>query len=321
MYNFRVAQYTPEERSDIEAQLTQAFAALKNKDGSLNRAAVKTLKNAEMEIGEMITRLVDDRMVLEDPTPIFVDVVPGNLGDDWLYQEVTSKLRVVDRAPGTKPLSERLSFKEWSIATSQKELVFECTLEELAVGRYTPALISQIMSEVRIRYRIGQVMNAVDAGIPSTSPITGHTLRFSGLTAGNLASSTDGLRDQGYEPSIFGRWGALAPIRNFAGWATSGSDAALREIETRGMVGQYLGAPIVNIAERFSRKYLGQVIRYDRAYISGGATPRGAVLRENNVSFLDFSEVLPAEGIFRVGIRWDDGVGVFFPDQYRVIEI
>lgn len=324
MSEFRMASRTPEEIATAQQDIKSAFSVVKNPDGSVNRKGVQELKKNEMELGELIVQLVNDQMLMTDPTPFMVDVVDGTFGDDYLYQEVTSSLRVVDRAYGTKPQSQRLSFTEFSISTTPKELVVEVPLEQIATGRYDPALITSVMAETKIRYTVGAILDALDAGVPSAadrSGQAGYNLRYAGLTAANLDKALDGLMDQGYSPTVFGRHLALVGIRGFAGWATTGSDAALREFETRGMVGTYHGAPIVSIQERFSRRYLGQVIRYDRVYVASNAQPKGALFMRKDLSFLDFAEVLPAEGVFRVGMRWEDGLLVWDPYQYRIITI
>lgn len=324
MSEFRMASRTPEEIATAQQDIKSAFSVVKNADGTVNRKGVSELKKMEMELGELIVQLVNDQMLMTDPTPYFVDVVDGTFGDDYLYQEVTSALRVVDRAYGSKPQSQRLNFSEFTISTTPKELVVEVPLEQIATGRYDVATITSIMAETKIRYTVGAILDALDVGVPATgdrSGKAGYNLRYSGLTAANLDKAVDGLLDQGFSPTIFGRHLALVGIRSFSGWATSGSDAALREFETRGMVGTYHGAPIVNIQERYSRRYLGQVIRYDRAYVASNAQPKGAIFMRKDLSFLDFAEVLPAEGLFRVGMRWEDGLLVWDPYGYRIIEV
>jgi len=322
MNQFKTASRTGEEMKLAQAKVAEAFNQVKGTDGKLNKLGVRQLKEMEWELGELIVQLMDDTVATTDPTGFLVDLQSGDIANDYIWQEVSSALRIVDRAYGSKPNSQRLSFSEYQIHTSGKEVVVEVPLEQIASGRYNPALIAEVMAEAVTRWKIGFVLSGIDAAVtavPDRSGASGYVLRYTGMTEGNLKMAVNGLLDEAETPAIFGRHVALAAIQGFAGWATSGSDAALREFETRGMVGQYLGAPIVSLRDRFSKRTNSHVIPNDRAYLASGT--KGAILMEKDVSFLNFSEVLPAESVYRVGIRLEVGMLVYDPYQYRVITV
>jgi len=322
MIQFKTASRTGEEMKLAQAKVAEAFNQVKGTDGKLNKLGVRQLKEMEWELGELIIQLMDDTVATTDPTAFLVDVMSGDIANEYVWQEVSAALRIVDRANGSKPNSQRLTFSEYQIHTAGKELVVEVPLEQVASGRYNPALIAEVMAEAVTRWRIGFVLAGLDAGVPSAvdrSGASGFSLRYTGMTEGNLKNAVNGLLDESETPAIFGRHVALAAIQGFAGWATSGSDAALREFETRGMVGQYLGAPIISLRDRFSKRTNSHVIPANRAYLSSGT--KGAILMEKDVSFLNFSEVLPAESVYRVGIRMDLGLLVYDPYQYRIITV
>jgi hypothetical protein len=164
------------------------------------------------------------------------------------------------------------------------------------------------------------VLDGIDAGVPAAtadrSGVSGFTLRYSGLTDTNLEKALDGLKDDGEAPSIFGRHTALYPaIRGFNGWSQDG----LREFEVRGVTGVYQGSPIVTLIDKFSRKHGNHVIRNDRVYIAGGA--KGAVLAEIDLSFLNYAETDPRVGVFTTGMRMEEGLLVWNPYAYRIIEV
>jgi hypothetical protein len=326
-FQFRMAERTPDQQMAALSDVDQAFAMLKSTDGKgFSRAGAKALKDMEFDLGSLVVQLVNDQMLTQDPTPMMVNVIDGNYPDDYVYQEVTSALRVVDRAPGSKPQSQRLSFAEWGIQTSQKEIIAEIPLEQIASGRYTASMVVQALTETKLRHTIGQILDGLDAGVPAgadRSGRAGYTLRYAGFTEANLSNAIDGLMDEGFLPTIFGRWLPLAGIRGFAGWSTGkgASEAQLREFETRGLVGQFQGAPVVAISDRYSRKHQNHVIRYDRVYLSANGPDKGAIFLRKNLSFLDFSEILPAEGIMRVGMRFEDGLLVWDAFKHRIITI
>lgn len=322
-----MSQFKTASRSEVDMKLAQtkvaeAFSVVKGTDGKVNKAGVRELKAMEFELGELIVQLMDDQVAATDPTPFMVDTVSGDIANQYVWQEVSSALRVVDRANGSKPNSQRLSFSEYQISTSGKELVVEVPLEQIASGRYDPALIAEVMAEAVTRYKIGFTLDGIDTAVTAVADRTGkagYVLRYTNMTEANLQKAVNGLLDESESPAIFGRHIALAGIQGFAGWSTSGSDAALREFETRGMVGQYLGAPVVSLRDRFSKRTNSHLIRSDRAYLASGT--KGAILMEKDMSFLNFSEVLPAESLYRVGIRLDLGLLVYDANQYRIITV
>lgn len=322
MHQFKMASRSEEQLALAEATIAEAFEVVKGKGGTYDRAGARKLKDMEWELGELIIQVMNDRVALTDPTPLMVDVIDGELGDDYVWQEVTSSLRVVERAYGSKPTSQRLNFTEFDIKTTPREVVVEVPLEQIASGRYTPGMISEVMADTVNRYRISNVLDSIDAGVTAVADRTGksgYVLRYTGLTEANLDNAVDGLLDEGEGATIYGRHIALAPIRQFAGWSTMGTDAALREFETRGMVGSYNGANVVSLRDRWSRRVNAHLIRADRLYMANAI--KGAVHLRRNVSFLDFAEVLPAEGLFRVGTRIEDGTLVWNPYQYRILTV
>lgn len=322
MYQFKTASRNPEEMKLAQSKVVEAFDMIKNQDGSIRKSGVRELKNLEMEIGELIIQLMNDQVEITDPTPFFVDPVEGDIRNDYVWQEVSAALRVVDRAYGSKPKSQRLTFTEFSMVTQPKEIAVEVPLEQIASGRYNPGLISEVLAEAVNRWRVGNILDSLDTAVTAVADRTGkagYVLRYTGLTDANLDKAIDGLQDEGNSPTIFARHVALVGIRAFTGWASTGSDAALREFEMRGMVGSYHGAPIVSLRDRFSRRVNNHLIRNDRIYMASGT--KGAIYMKKDMSFLNFSEVLPAESVYRVGIRLEEGLKVWDPYQYRIITV
>jgi hypothetical protein len=301
--------------------LDDAFSVVKGKNGKVDYKGIAKLEENKMEIAELIIQLIQDNVTVTDPTPIFVDQVQGNISDDYAWQEVRADLRVVARSYGTKPLSQRFTWKEFMMQTSHKEINCVISLEELASGRTSPAQIAALMADAINRRRIGMILDAIDAGVPTATAdhtgVTGYNLRYVGLTEANLDKAIDGLYDEGDAPAIYGRWIYLRDIRAFTNWDTQASNELLREFETRGMVGTYKGAPVVKLADQFSRTTQSHVISPDKVWISGGR--KGAIFMTKDVSFLDYVVIDPRSSTFEVGTRLEDGVMVWDPYCYRMI--
>jgi hypothetical protein len=323
MPNFKVASRTPDELVSHKAELDEMFAKVKGSNGRIDVAGMKEIENSKYEIAQLVIQLISDEATLSDPTAFFVDTVQGDIRDSYVYQELhpDAALRVVNRALGSKPLTQRLFFKEFGISTSQKEIAVAIPLEDIAAGRITASLVVARMAAAINRYRVGMILNAIDAGTTAGADqtgVAGYTRRYVGLTAANLDKAIDGLQDDSEMPTIFGRHIYMAPaIRGFAGWATTGSDAALREFETRGVIGTYNGAKVVTLQDQYSRPDAGHVIQSDRVYIAGGR--KGAIYMQKDVSYLNYSLVDARTATFETGLRMEEGVLVWNPDRYRMI--
>lgn len=318
MPQFKTASRGFDELKTAKDELNEMFSIVKGSNGKLNQKAVQKLDQNRYEIAELILQIVRDTVLVTDPTPFLVDVVDGQLGNDYVWQELDSTLRVVARSYGTKPLSQRLVFKEYGMVTSHKEIAVEIPLEEVAIGRVTPSLVTDAVAEAINRYRIVSILSAIDAGVPSGADHTGksgYNLRYTDLTAGNLDKALDGLLDESDSPTIFGRHIALAPkIRGFSGWSAD----TLRELEVRGLIGTYHNSSVVTLKDQYHKREGGHLIAANKAYISSGT--KGAKFMAKDVSFLDWAMVDPRSSTFGVGTRLEDGVLVFDAYQYRIIE-
>lgn len=319
---FKTANRSAQEVTDHKAELDRMFKAAvgHDKKGRIDPKGLKELEANKMEIAELVVQLVEDTVTLTDPTPFLVDRKTYGLGDQILFQELRGDIKVTKRSYGTKALSQRLTKAEWGMSTTAKEVAIEIPLEEIASGAVQASDVVNAMAESINRYRIQFVLDGIDAGVPASTSdrtgIAGFTLRYSGLTKTNLEKALDGLKDDGEAASIFGRHTALYPtVRNFDGWSQLG----LREFEIRGVTGQWQGSPIVTLVDRFSRKFGNHVIRNDRVYIAGGT--KGAVLGEVDLSFLNYAATDPRAGVFTTGMRLEEGLVVWNPYMYRIIEL
>lgn len=319
MPNFKVASRTPDELSAHKAELDAMFEKVKGTKGRLNTAGVKEIESSRYEIAELVIQLISDQATVSDPSAFFVDSVQGDIRDSYVWQELhpDAALRVVNRALGSKPLAQRLFFKEFGMSTSQKEIAVAIPLEDVAAGRITPSLVVERMAAAINRHRVSMILGAIDSAVTAVADqtgLSGYVLRYAGFTDANLTKAIDGLQDNSETPTIFGRHIFMAPlIRAFSGY----SDETKREFETRGVIGTFRGAPIVTLTDEYSRADAGHVIPNDRAYIAGGK--KGAIHMQKDVSFLNYSLVDARTATFETGLRMEEGVLVWKPYAYRMI--
>ena len=317
---FKTAARSSEELTSAKVELNNIFLeAVRGNNGKYNPRGVEVLHTNRMDIAELIVQIIKDEVTTTDPTPFLVDQVDGDIRDNYVFQRMDGTLRVVSRAYGSKPLSERLTFSEYSIKTSMKEIAVELPLEEIAGGRITPAQVAEEMAFAINRNRITTIMDAIDAGVPSAadrSGVSGYNLRYGSLTDANLQKAVDGLMDESETPTIFGRHTALYPaIRNFTGWSAD----TKKEFEQRGQIGTYYGANIVVLRDTYSRTAGAHALRSDRVYVASAT--KGAIMMTKDVSFLNWAEVSAKNSSFGTGIRLEDGLLVHDPYKYRIITV
>lgn len=317
---FKTASRSPEEIKTAKQILNESlYETLHKPGGGVNQKGVKKLKETSFEIAEVIVQLITDEVVTTDPLPYLVDEVVGDIRNYYVWQRMTSGLQVVQRSYGSKPLSQRMTFNEFSIQTTPREVNVEIPLEEIASGRITASMVAEQMAFAINRFRISNVLNLIDAAVPSATAdhtgLSGFTLRYTGLTKTNLDNALDGLLDESDVPTIMGRHIALYPaIRNFDGW----SQLTTTEFEIRGEIGQYLGCPILELRDGFSLITGTHVIRNDRIYIAGAQ--KGALHMTKDLSFLNYAVVDERTATFSTGLRVEDGLLMTNPYLYRIIQ-
>ena len=319
---FKTANRTVDEltahKNEFSKMIKEAVGG--DKRGVVDPKAFDFLTANRIDVAALMVQLISDTVTLTDPTPFMVDRRQYGIGDQILFQELRGDMKVTNRAYGSKPLSQRLTKIEYPMFTQSKEIGAELPLEEIASGAMTAADAINGIAEGILRHRVQFVLDGIDAGIPAAtsdhSGIPGATLRYSGLTAANLGLALDGLKDDGDAPTIFARHGALYPaVRAFAGWSQDG----IREFELRGVTGVFQGSPLVTLVDKFSRKAGRHVIRRDRVYISGST--KGAVMAEVDMSFLNYAITDPRTATFATGLRLEEGLLVWNPYAYRIIEV
>lgn len=317
---FKTASRSFEDLQTAKTELNEMFDVVKGKNGKINPRGVEKIEAARYDIAELVVQLINDTYLLTDPTPFLADVVSGDIRNNYVFREQDSTLRVVPRAYGTKPLSQRILYREYGMTTTMREVAVEIPLEEIAAGSTTASTITDNIAAALNRAKISMVLDAIDAaattGTADRTGVSGYTLRYAGLTATNLDKAIDGLYDEAESPRIFARHIALYPaIRNFAGW----SQDTLRELEQRGVVGQYRGASIVTLRDQYSKIDGVHLIPATRVYLAGAV--KGARVMDKDVSFLNWSMVDPRSSTFGTGVRVEWGTLVHDAYQYRVIEI
>jgi hypothetical protein len=329
MIKFNVAKRQPQELAEAKKTVDEMFLEAVRKGGvegekKFNRRGIEKIRAHEFDLAELITQIIQDQVVTTDPAPFLVNDVQSGLGDEHLWQELDASLRVVRRSPGSKPLSQRLTFKEYSITTTSHEIAVEIPLEEVAVGRITPSMVAEQVAAAVNRWQVSEVLDAIEAGVPAATAdrtgVSGYTLRYSGITTGNLNKAIDGIMDESGVPVILGRHIAIAPaLRTQVQADTQAFTQDMkREFETRGVVGQYNGAAIVTMRDDYSKLFGGHAVPANRVWVASGQ--KGAIRKTVDLAFLTWQETSAKDAVFGMGLRFEHGFLVNDPFRYRVLE-
>jgi hypothetical protein len=317
MHKFNAPVRTAAERTEHKDKLNEIFAKVGSK-GRIDSRGLKQLNDNRVEIAETIVQLIQDDLTVTDPTPFLVEPRTQGFTDRAIFQRLEGTLSVVSRSYGSKPLSQRITASEFSFSTSMKEIAVEIPLEEVVGGRVSASQVVEAMAYAIGRYKVSLVLDAIDAAVTATADHTGlagYNLRYLNFTEANLQKAIDGLQDDSESPTIFGRHIALYPaIRNFSAW--SPEDKSM--FTQRGQVGEYLGAPIVTLVDRYARLLGGHQIAANRVWVA--AASKGAWMIEKDVTFLNWAVVDERTATFATGIRLENGVFVHNPHKYRVLE-
>lgn len=331
MPQFRTASWTPDTLRACREELDNMFreAVGYGNGNRMDPRAVQRLDADRVDIAETITNLIQEEVVNIDPLPLLVDQVTGDIRNNYIWQEMDGALRVVDRSYGSKPLSQRLTFSEYSMRTSMKEVAVEIPLEEVFSGRLTPSIAAQEMAIAITRYRVSMLLDAFDAAIPAgddRTGLTGYTLRYTStggaLTQAVVDKAIDGLADEGEGATIFGRHIALFPaMRAFTNSAgVSGlNEETQRELFTRGVIGTYHGANILTLKDPYAKRSADHLIPSNKVWVASGT--KGAIFMNKPVSFLNWAMTDARTATFGTGIRLEDGLLVHDPYRYRIITI
>lgn len=324
---FKTGRLNSEQLTDAKKELDTIFgivreAALASRTNKPTSSVYKKLEEDKFEIAELVHLVLQEQFLLADPTALFVDQVGGDFRNDYLWREkgADSGLRVINRAYGTKPLSQRLTYKEFSISTAPKEIAVEIPLEQIAAGSTTASEVTEAIAIGLVRDRLGFFLETLDAAITAIADRSGvatYTLRYSGFTQANTDKAIDGLLDEAESPTVLGRWVTLAPtIRAFTGW----SDDYDAELNSRGIVGTYHGAQILPLRDQANKYYNNEhVIPSNRVYMAGGT--KGAIWMDKDMSFLNWSMLDQRTATFGTGVRLEYGMLVHDPYRYRIIEV
>jgi hypothetical protein len=323
MPEFRTGMWTPDEYKTAKEELDNSFAPIvEAHKGKVSRpAAMKELEDNKWEIAELIVTVINEAVTVANPLPLIVDEISTDWRNDYVWTEIQKSLRIDERSPGSKPLSQLpFSWSEYGMETTQREVAVEVPLETLAKGTITASMVAEVIATGVIRERVTRVTNALAAAItaiPDRTGVSGYNLRYTGFTQANVDKAIDGLADESDSATMFGRYITLQPaLRAFTGM----SDNQQGALFDRGVIGIYHNCNVLALRDQFSKVW-GNVhlLRKDLVWMVGAA--KGAFYMTQDLSFLNWSEVSTKNASFGTGFRFIDGLLVHDPYRYRIFDV
>ncbi len=329
MAEFRQGMWTPEQFKSAKEELDNSFAPLvEAHKGKVSKpAAMRELEDNKFEIAELIVTVINEQITVANPLPLIVDEISTDWRNDYVWTEIQKSLRIDERSPGSKPLSQLpFSWSEYGMETTQREVAVEVPLETIAKGTITASMVSEVIATGVIRERVTRVTNALSAAItaiPDRTGVTGYDLRYTGFTQANVDKAIDGLMDESDTATMFGRYITLQPALRAFTVASGISDRSLGSDESlfeRGVIGVYHGCQILALRDQFSKVW-GNVhlLRDDLVWMVGAQ--KGAFYMTQDLSFLDWAEISTKNASFGTGFRFIDGMLVHDPYRYRIFDV
>ncbi len=329
MAEFRQGMWTPEEFKTAKEELDQAFYPLvEAHKGKVSKpAALKEIKDNEYEIAALLVTVINEQVTVANPLPLIVDEVSTDWRNEYVWTEIQKSLRVDERSPGSKPLTQLpFTWSEYGMETTQREVGVEVPLETIAKGTITASMVAEVIATGLLRERITRITNAVSdaiTAIPDRTGVSGYVLRYSGFTQANVDKAIDGLFDESDTATAFGRYITLEPaLRAFTVTAgvsdrSLGSDEALFE---RGIIGTYHGCNFLALRDQYSKVWGGNhLLSKDLVWMVGAQ--KGAIYMTQDLSFLDWAVLDTKSATFGTGFRFLDGLLVHDPYRYRIFDV
>ena len=229
---------------EVTRETMDAFADI---DPSRMNAA--TLDKVDA-IAEMIYTRVKRGVKTFNPIPLFMNVVPGQLGKTVEAHEIEGG-KVYSRTYGGYMRVSKLRHVTYTVETKPQAVHLELPVEALKTGRYSVADLVFAATQAILRFKIRLAFDTYVAAYPTGA--TGFVSNASGpITSTVLDSAIDTLADYDIDSiTVLGRYSSLTPISNFTGYA----DTALEEVRKQGGFGRYRGSDLIKLKYVVDEKY------------------------------------------------------------------
>jgi len=276
-------------------------------------------KNVEQleAFGSFVYKKVHDEITVSNPLDLFYEFDSGTLDSEYEVQFVTGG-RVYDWAYGATRRRSPLKMQSWNVLQTPRQMAFEVEIQKLKTGR---VLVADMVREAARAILAHKVKTGIDAFLASYVAGTTNTVNAASadITATVLESALRPTRGLAPTKAIVGHATALYPLTALAGYdASSGyPESAKEELHKKGMIGTYLGVPIVQLMDYTDPFYLDNPIATTNVWVVPNSD------KQFN-TYLEYGEVTPEppetiqnQQLVALYWYWEDGAGL--PTNARML--
>lgn len=258
-------------------------------------------------VADTIYQLVSDEVMTENPIPSIFDVQRGEMG-----KVIKAKRhyggKVYERSYGEFKKISHFKAKFYTMTTSPKTMHISVPVDELQAGIIT---IPELAREAAYSILHYKVKVAWDCLVDATQDAANWTNVGTTLTQTALDGALRTMRDKYELSAIIGRFSLVSLVTTYTGfdYGTGYADAQKAEIYNTGMLGKYMGVPIMPMKEFTDELYDTVAIDAKNAFIVGQVKSWNRYVEVKSLT--QSNETVPSDGTFHMYFDWEDGCSVW----------
>lgn len=275
-------------------------------------------RNKLFTTAKYILDTVDTVIEQTDPIPLILDVKPGepDATKVWVVQVKGGKVFPKVPMPGA---TEESKFVKtfYSLDRNDWEIVVSASVDDLKAGIITADKFASHIYNARMWRRIRTLWAALDSAFPAGGSYT----ESIDMSAADAEETFDGVVadviEYGGAKAIVGPWSAVMKLKLFT---DSFSNEAKEEFRLRGMIGTYLGIPVIAL-----KSYRDPLYEENALNVNANSLNSIYILSEfpDWGDFRVFKEAEPREETVVKTKEWKMyveeayGVGIYMPQYCR----
>jgi len=288
-----------------KAIIQDEFKSL-GKNFNWNDANVKS--KLEEFARQVITRTQQTVLGVNDLISMCLPTETIQPGDTFVLRELHG-VAIYYGSYGAAVRMSRPQFTQYTQTTNLKEVGLKLELTQIRTGKYSPSELAEYTSNLVTAWRNRLLFVTTLAGMSQFQASGAQYQAGTALAFGTMNTAINKLTDEAEIKLIVGRRQAIHGLSNMSGWGETGID----QFQADGMVGKYAGIPVMKV-NSFTDPDYGTVypMPEDELWIFSDL-PAGRIVIADTLRSAD--ETLLQTETMNIYFRWDDGIGIFYPNR------
>jgi len=276
------------------------------KNFNWNDAAVKGKLNEFAR--QVITRTQQTVLGVNDLISLCLPTETIQPGDTFVLRELHG-VAIYYGSYGAAVRMSRPQFTQYTQTTNLKEVGLKLELTQIRTGKYSPSELAEYTSNLVTAWRNRLLFVTTLAGMSQFQASGAQYTAGTSLAFGTMNTAINTLTDEAEIKLIVGRRQAIHGLSNMSGWSETSKD----QFRDTGMVGKYAGIPVMKV-NSFTDPDYGTVypMPADELWIFSDL-PAGRIVIADSLRSAD--ETLLQTETMNLYFRWDDGIGIFYPNR------